>query len=334
MKIWLRAGAVLVFLACLACLVPLYGWWDEGHMLVNRAAALNLPDNMPKFLRKAESRITYLGPEPDRWKTGGVTLLNAEDPEHYLNLEMLGGMELPERRYRYYTALAAKKAKDDAAGVKPPGGEELTPEHVGTQPYAAMEVYARLTVALRDYRHLRAAHRSTRAVEQDAVLYAGWLGHYVGDGAQPLHVTVNYNGWAVENPNGYTTDKHFHSKFEGEFVQRALKKLDVSRMLTPPVRLEHPFADYARFLRESNAQVETIYRLEKAGAFEGEGTPESVEFVRGRLAAGAQMLLNLWYTAWLESANDPAHYRLPMTELSQSHPSERSATTAPQKTQP
>ncbi len=43
-------------------------------------------------------------------------------------------------------------------------------------------------------------------MEAAIIFYAGWLGHYVGDGSQPLHVTVNYNGWTGPNPHGYTTD--------------------------------------------------------------------------------------------------------------------------------
>ena len=42
--------------------------------------------------------------------------------------------------------------------------------------------------------------------------------------------------------------------------------------------------------------------MEKAGESKNAGTPESREFLRRRLAASSQMLLNLWYTAWEESA--------------------------------
>jgi hypothetical protein len=45
-----------------------------------------------------------------------------------------------------------------------------------------------------------------------------------------------------------------------------------------------------------------VYALEKAGGFSGKGTPEAFAFTTRRLAAGSQMLLNLWYTAWLDSA--------------------------------
>jgi hypothetical protein len=43
--------------------------------------------------------------------------------------------------------------------------------------------------------------------------------------------------------------------------------------------------------------------LDKAGGFAGAGTAESREFTAERLAAGASMLRDMIYTAWLESAN-------------------------------
>jgi hypothetical protein len=60
-----------------------------------------------------------------------------------------------------------------------------------------------------------------------------------------------------------------------------------------------------QYIRDSLAQVERLYQLEKAGAFKEKGTTEGREFIRQRLAAGAQMLANIWYTAWLESAVEP-----------------------------
>ncbi len=304
-------------------------------MIVNRAAALNVPRDMPAFFGTAVMRLMYLGPEPDRWKGDGHQLSSTEAPEHYLNYEMLKDVgDLPSTRYQFYQRLAETKAKEDAAGTKPPGGEELIPEKVGTQPYAAIETYQRLLGAFRDYRHLKAAGQPTAAVEQDAVLYAGWLGHYVGDAAQPLHTTVNYNGWVLANPNGYTTDRHTHAKFEGEFVQKNLKQFDVTRMLHAPTKLERPFEDYLQLIRDSNAQVEKLYQLEKLKAFDGDGTPEGVDFVRVRLAAGAQMLLNMWYTAWVNSGVDDPRYRMPMTSLPQAAATPRTSRVKPAAARP
>ena len=44
-----------------------------------------------------------------------------------------------------------------------------------------------------------------------------------------------------------------------------------------------------------------VYEIEKDHGLEAEGSAEAIDFVRHRLAAGAQMLLNLWYSARQES---------------------------------
>jgi len=45
-----------------------------------------------------------------------------------------------------------------------------------------------------------------------------------------------------------------------------------------------------------------LYFLEKDGGFTDKGTPAAFDSTPRRLAAGSQMLLNFWYTAWIESA--------------------------------
>ncbi len=77
---------------------------------------------------------------------------------------------------------------------------------------------------------------------------------------------------------------------------------DFAKFVYTPERLANPFADYVNYLRESNRQVENLYAIEKAGGFNGKGSAEAFDFTTHRLAAGSQMLLDLWYTAWLDSA--------------------------------
>ena len=142
-------------------------------------------------------------------------------------------------------------------------------------------------------------------VEHAIIFYAGWLGHYVADGSQPLHTTIQYNGWVGPNPNGYTTEHGIHAKFESTYVAQNITPKDFARFVHAPERLADPFSDYVAYLRESNRHVEKVYALDKAGGFTGKGSPEAFDFTTHRLAAGSQMLLNLWYTAWLESATKP-----------------------------
>lgn len=275
-----------------------FAWGNEGHTYVNRVAAEKIPRDMPRFLRKAVAEIAYLGPEPDRWRSPTeFALKNAQEPDHFIDLERVVWLDpLPRGRYEFYRKLYEKRA---ATANHP---DDYLPERVGLQPYITMEVYGRLKVGFREYRKLKADHQPTAAVEDAIIFYAAWLGHYVGDGAQPLHTTIQYNGWVGPNPNGYTTQHDIHADFESVYVGANIHPTDFSGFVHAPEQIDDPFMSYVGYLKASNRLVEKVYSIEKAGGFRGKGSAEAFDFTTHRLAAGSQMLLNLWYTAWLESA--------------------------------
>jgi hypothetical protein len=267
-------------------------WGNEGHRLINRLAASTLPADLPAFLHSeaAVNEIEYLGPEPDRWRSPAEPELSAaQAPEHFIDLELADELgPLPRGRLDF-------EAKVFAAGQRP--------EKIGLQPWETTEVWERLNAALREYRGLQAAGKDTRGVEAAALFYAGWLGHYVGDGSQPLHTTDKYNGWVGPNPKGYTTGHLIHWQFEGPFVAANLHEPEVRARMTAPRAIDGDiFLSYVAYLRHTATYVERVYQLEKAGGFVGAGSVESREFTAERLAAGASMLRDMIYTAWLESA--------------------------------
>jgi hypothetical protein len=269
-----------------------HAWGNEGHRLINRLAAETLPASVPAFLRSdaAIKEIEYLGPEPDRWRSRAEPELSAaQAPEHFIDLEPADALgPLPRNRLDF-------EAKVFAAGLRP--------EKIGLQPWETTEVWERLKAALREYRALSAAGQDTGPVEQVVIFYAGWLGHYVGDGSQPLHTTDKYNGWVGPNPNGYTTEHQIHWQFEGPFVAANEHEPEVRAKMTEAKAIDGDIFDsYVAYLRHSNSYVEKVYQLDKAGGFIGAGSPESREFTAERLAAGASMLRDMIYTAWLESA--------------------------------
>jgi hypothetical protein len=293
-----RLTGVLLLALSLAQTPSAFAWGNEAHTYVNRVAAQKVPAEMPRFLRRAVAEIAYLGPEPDRWRNASeLQLKNAQEPDHFIDLERVDWLNpLPSTRYEFYRKLYEKRA------ASADHGDDYLPEHVGLQPYITLEIFGRLKAAFREYRRLRDLHQPTAPVEHAIVFYAGWLGHYVADGSQPLHTTIQYNGWVGPNPNGYTTQHGIHALFETTYVAQNVAAKDFSDLVHAPERLTDPFQQYVAYLRGSNGQVETVYALEKAGGFSGNGTPEAFAFTTRRLAAGSQMLLNLWYTAWLDSA--------------------------------
>jgi hypothetical protein len=280
---------------------PSFGWGNEGHRMINKLAAESLPADMPAFLhtQAAIDEIEYLGPEPDRWRGLAEPELNAaQAPDHFMDMEVADVINpLPRRRYDFIAAAYA------AGLTHPAQARDLQPTHIGFQPYIANEVWERLKSAMRDYRELSAKHEETKPVEAAILFYAGWLGHYVGDGSQPLHTTINYNGWVgKENPNGYTTDHKIHSQFETTYVAANIREADVKPLVAALHPVGDEFDDYLAYLRHSSSLVERVYQLDKAHGFDGAGTPEAKQFTAERLAAGASMLRDLIYSAWVESA--------------------------------
>jgi len=323
-----RVSTAAVCIVLMLLIVPgqVGAWGGLGHEWINHVAAMKLAAPVPEFMftPAARERLRYLGPEPDRWRSSVEKFVKAaQEPDHFIDLEALPADfgDLPPSRYDFIHRLYDRRTAALLNGMDHAQADQLIPERIGFQPYITMEVYDRLRNAFREYRHMKAAGQDTTQAEQNAVFYAGWLGHYVADGSQPLHVSVNYDGWVGPNPNGYVTAHGIHSDFETRFVNENLKPEEFANMVGAPVQLKDPFKDYQQYLHDSLAQVETVYKLEKAGAFKGAGTPEGREFALKRLAAGSQMLLNMWYTAWMESAVDPPPYK------------PRATTTAPNTTQ-
>jgi hypothetical protein len=214
----------------------------------------------------------------------------AQALEHFIDLEPADALgPLPRKRLDF-------EAKVFASGQRP--------EKIGLQPWEATEIYERLKAALREYRTLQAAHQDTRGVQAAALFYCGWLGHYVGDASQPLHTTVQYNGWVGPNPNGYTTEHKIHWQFEGPFVDANLHEPEVRAKMTAAKTIDGDiFESYVAYLRQTKTHVEQVYQIEKAGGFVGAGTAESRAFTAERLAAGASMLRDMILTAWVRSAD-------------------------------
>jgi len=153
----------------------------------------------------------------------------------------------------------------------------------------------------------RAWYREDRLRREALILRdMGYLGHYVGDGAQPHHTTIHYNGWSrdVPNPEGFTTSRQTHGAFEGAFTAR-VARLDVveAAMTAPQLDGFDLRARVPAYLKTTLAEVLPFYRLEKAGGF-GEGDARGATFALNRLAAGASELRYLYILAWRDSADD------------------------------
>lgn len=292
------ATAVLISMALGATPAPTsptaLRWGAHGHELAARAAATELPAEMPVFFRRAAAQLEYLNPEPDRWRQDAFQEMNeAFRYDHYIDLE-----NMPSRRFlddagdRYEFMDALYRA-----------GLENPHRDVGYLPFQIMELYQRLVTEFHLWRS--ASPRERPWIEARIINDAGILGHYVTDASQPHHTTIHFNGWNADTPNpeGYTTDRTFHSRFESQFVGAHVRFSHLLPVVRTEARtLRNVRGEVVEYIWESNAHVEELYRLDRDFGFTRErADPETLRFAVARLAAGADMLRDLWWTAWVES---------------------------------
>ena len=304
----------LAAVAMLAVAVPaaqVDAWGSTGHRMIGVAAVRALPDSLPAFIRgmDAAAEVGELSREPDRSKGAGQPHDRERDTAHFVDLDDTGHImtanglsidALPNLKSEYDAQLLAAGIKVDDAGYLP---------------YAIMDGWQQL---VRDFAYWRVLN----AIEQREVDPAkrawyredrlrrealtrrdmGVLSHYVGDGSQPMHTSIHFNGWGdYPNPEGFTNSRQTHGTFEGGFVRRNVRLDRVEAAMSAPMlegfEMKRSIVSY---LKTGVGQVVPFYTLEKAGAF-AEGDARGVAFATERVAAGAAELRDLTILAWQAS---------------------------------
>ncbi len=236
-----------ILAALLAWALPpgaLSGWGYEAHRWVNGYAVVITGGVLGEFLQAHRDELVALAIDADERKSDDP----AEGQRHYIDLEYYGtppGGSIP---YDRAEAEARYTAENMASW--------------GTLPWVLAEV----TWALRD---AMAAGDWNRVVP-----LAADLGHYLADGHQPLHTTVNHDGQNTGN-------RGVHQMFETNMVNRYLDQL------TPP---EGPWPvigdlqeDIFAWLIESFNQVDVVIQADI--------------WARSELSSGAQDNIALGYRA-------------------------------------
>lgn len=297
-----------------------WSWGGVGHDLANRAAANMLPPEMPAFFLEATERLADLASEPDRWRSEDYGVLKrGTTPDHFVDFEYVADILDPEHapldRYAFLQLLIDK----DVAKRN-----EVELFNVGFGPYRAAELAERLELEFCRRALLRdpglmpkeaGAAEKALGVEQSILWTAGTLGHYVADLANPHHATKHYNGWTGPNPRGYATDRETHRRFESDFVGRSATELGIVLLvpLRPKLRSNY-LVEIWRHAQSANALAVDLYEVDCTGAFlpgaeASEVGLRGLRFAHERLAAGAALLRDLWFSAWRRGEERAARLR-------------------------
>ncbi len=260
-------------------------WHDEGHYYAAVAAVNAMPQDVPAFFREGAASVGHGALDPDVFKNRGLAQLShCESPEHYLDLEMLEGKELPPLRYDY---------------VKMCIEMDVDPTRAGTLPYSISEWTQRLMMAFAEHR----ANPDNPHVQAKCLVYAGILSHYAADLHMPLHTSIHWDGRAVEGENYVRTG--IHNK-----VDALPTKVPYNELFAEPLPTALSSPDVFTFtlneLAQSHAQVERVYELEPLLPEWSDLTPlagEVREFTIQRQRNSAAFTADLFLSAWRNSAD-------------------------------
>ena len=235
------ALAAVSLLVTLSTANPAAAWFTVGHAKVARAAVRALPPELPRFFRDGAFRVGEAAVDPDLFKDRNLVALRAaEDPLHYLDWELIAGMTLPADRWLFTAQVLERK---------------VDPKNVGILPYSLLEAVQRLTMTFAEHRH----YPDDEAIQQKALVYAGWLAHYAGDLEQPLHTSIHHDGRAL--PDNSSPKTGIHQLVDGLLERVPFDEAKVTHDL--PIQV-YPdvWAALQAELAKSHALVDHVYALE------------------------------------------------------------------------
>jgi len=172
----------------LAFCLTLVSWGSKGHYVINNKCPQSFPVSMNAFRVWADS-LDLHGSDADTRKSDDPT----ESPKHFIDID----------NYTEFTSKGRIASTYDSVVVI--HGSSFVVKN-GILPWATLNTYDSLKQAFKQ----RKWHK--------AMLIASDLGHYVGDGHMPLHLSANYDGQK-------TGQSGIHSRYESDMVYAYLSSL-------------------------------------------------------------------------------------------------------------
>lgn len=262
------------------CSVPAQAWWGNGHGILTEAAVRAQPQEVPAFFRAGAAEAAHMSFDPDIAKNRAApNLYDGEFPEHNFDLELLEGAEAPGKRHDFI-ALCNEL--------------DVAPNDVGYSPYAITEYTQRLMIAFAEHRKWP----DNTIIQAKIFVYAGILAHYAEDIAQPLHVTIDYDGRT--NAAGEKMHAGIHEAVDSIIERLELKATGLAGNASVAPIEGDLFAAAMAQIHESHGKVDEVYELadefdppsERARAFAEERALQAVSFTA-----------SLYLTAWRSSAD-------------------------------
>jgi len=253
--------------------ILVFGWGDKGHKIITTFAMRQLPAQM-KFSDEFKSAVIKHSVDPDNRKRDD----KSEGPKHFIDIDF----------YKEFSDGIVIMSRDSLNKLY---GEDVVTKE-GILPWATETTYYRLMKAFKEK-------------DKDKVLlYASDLAHYVGDGHQPLHATVNYNGQLSDQ-------KGIHFRYEIEMVDKYLNSIEENYDDQIPYYVNSIPILIFDYIAEANNYVELILSADKFAAKKTDGKFDK-EYYRllwfktkyitmNEINSAALSLSSLIYSAWMDA---------------------------------
>lgn len=251
----------------------IYSWGEKGHAVINKKAVELLPKEMDSFKVWKDYLAQHASDADIRRETD-----KAEAPRHYIDIDF----------YREF--LNDNMIENEDKLISKYGDSTVTAN--GILPWATQKTLSNLTEAFKEK-------------NRDKILiYAADLGHYVADGHQPMHTTVNYNGQLTDQ-NGV------HFRYEVTMVDRNIDTLEQVIDSSNINYVKNPLRYIFNYIANANSVNIVLLDADKLATHEA-GSTESDDYYRilwfrtkyvteMQFKTAEEDLASLLYTAWVNA---------------------------------
>lgn len=268
----LKQRRVLLSWVILPIALVFISWGNTGHYTISSNAHKSFNAEMQQFYAWSSVLANHAS-DADYRKGSDPT----EGPKHYIDLdyydEFNAGGGIPENMADAIARYGSYDVYD-----------------WGILPWATLASYDSLVSTLR------------RGNYSKASLYAADLGHYVGDGHMPMHLTKNYNGQLTGN-------RGIHSRYESSMIDYYIDNIeysgkdiaqisDVSRYVFSYIYDNYKYMDSVLI---ADNYAKTISSNTSSSEYRAALWLKTKGFTKVLLENASHALAQLIYTAWIEA---------------------------------
>ena len=266
---------LLVKISVLAVSIVFISWGSTGHDKINTDASLSFNNHMSQFNVWTNTLAEHAS-DADYRKDSDP----AEAPKHYIDIDSYYSFLITGRIPQTWDSIVG------AYGIAFVSGN-------GILPWA--------TVTTVDT--LRACFR--RNDWDKAVLVAADLGHYVGDGHMPLHITQNYNGQNTGNSG-------IHSRYESSMINDNIDQIiyqgDSLTVITDINKFVFNYIYHNNTFVDSVLEADDYAKQEAGGstsswAYDQALWNKTKDFTIPLFKNASHALAELIYTAWVQAGS-------------------------------